>query len=332
MSPAEFIPVAEDTGAIVPDRGVGAARELRDDRADHSRNRADRRAGGQRVRAPARPSGLRAVGPPDAGPRRVRRRDQLTLEITETALIRADAVTARTLRELESHGIRIVLDDFGTGFSSLSWLKEHPVDAIKIDRSFVSGLADDVRDQAIVSSLIGMSRALGCTVTAEGVETEEQLAALRAARLRARSGLPARPSRCRAAKLEALLVRRQRRSLFGRQQPPLSLLTSVGQLELDISMGERLDRPVVQRRVGAPQAGDQLGVVRELLEHLAQRLPRPAPGDDLLLDEADGVAGAEAALSVVDPRRRDRPGADVLERAWSSTAAFWLRVARRVER
>src|SRR6202008_3891229 len=88
-------------------------------------------------------------------------------------------VAAATLRELESDGIRIVLDDFGTGVASLSWLKEHPLDAIKIDRSFVACLAEDGRDQAIVSSLIGLARALGCAVTAEGVETEEQLLALR---------------------------------------------------------------------------------------------------------------------------------------------------------
>src|SRR5207248_242666 len=73
----------------------------------------------------------------------------------------------------------IVLDDFGTGMASLSWLKEHPLDAIKIDRSFVADLAEDPRDQAIVASLIGLARALGCAVTAEGVETEDQLMALR---------------------------------------------------------------------------------------------------------------------------------------------------------
>ena len=131
--------------------------------------------------------------------------EQLTLEITETALIGGDEVIARTLRELESHGIRIVLDDFGTGVSSLSWLKEHPVGALKIDRGFISGLADDVRDQAIVSSLIGMSRALGCTVTAEGVETDEQLDALRALDCeRVQGFLLARP--LPAAELEGLLV------------------------------------------------------------------------------------------------------------------------------
>jgi EAL domain-containing protein (putative c-di-GMP-specific phosphodiesterase class I) len=105
--------------------------------------------------------------------------DQLVLEITETALVRSDTVAAHTLRELESQGIRIALDDFGTGNSSLAWLKEHPLDAIKIDRSFVAGLAGDSRDQAIVASLISLARALGCAVTAEGVETEDQLVALR---------------------------------------------------------------------------------------------------------------------------------------------------------
>jgi diguanylate cyclase (GGDEF)-like protein len=105
--------------------------------------------------------------------------EQLTLEIGETTLVRADRVAARALRELELLGVRIVLDDFGTGRSSFSWLKEHPLDAIKIDRSFIAGLAADPRDQAIVSSLISLARALGCAVTAEGVETEDQLLALR---------------------------------------------------------------------------------------------------------------------------------------------------------
>jgi predicted signal transduction protein with EAL and GGDEF domain len=131
--------------------------------------------------------------------------DQLTLELAEAALIRADAATARTLHELESHGIRIVLDDFGTGVSSLSWLKEHPVSAIKIDRSFIGGLAQDTRDQAIVSSLVALSKALGCTVTGEGIETVEQLAALRTLDCeRAQGFLLARPMP--AAQLEALLV------------------------------------------------------------------------------------------------------------------------------
>jgi EAL domain-containing protein (putative c-di-GMP-specific phosphodiesterase class I) len=118
----------------------------------------------------------------------------LTLDITETALVKPDAVTARTLRELESLGVRIVLDDFGTGYSSLTWLKQYPLHGIKIDRSFVNGLPADVGDRAIVAGVIGIAGALGCTVTAEGVETKTQLDALRALNCdRAQGFLLARP-------------------------------------------------------------------------------------------------------------------------------------------
>jgi EAL domain-containing protein (putative c-di-GMP-specific phosphodiesterase class I) len=76
--------------------------------------------------------------------------------------------------------VRIVLDDFGTGFSSLSSLREHAVDAIKVDRSFVAGvLSDDGGDLAIVTAIVGMAHALGCEVTGEGVEDEATLQRLR---------------------------------------------------------------------------------------------------------------------------------------------------------
>jgi len=130
--------------------------------------------------------------------------DQLTLEITETALIRPDDVTTRALRELASLGVRIVLDDFGVGYSSLSWLKQHSLSAIKIDRRFVKGLPDDVEGRAIVAAVIGIAGALDCTVTAEGVETEAQLSALRALGCeRVQGFLLARPMS--ADKLAALL-------------------------------------------------------------------------------------------------------------------------------
>ncbi len=203
VSPAEFVPVAEDTGSIVP-IGAWVLRES----CETIRRVSE--AAGRPIELAVNVSGRQIAHPGFA--QTVQKTlshaqfpaAQLTLEITETALIRADAVIARTLRELEAHGVRIVLDDFGTGFSSLSWLKEHPLNAIKIDRGFVSGLAEDFRDQAIVSSLVGMSRALGCTVTAEGVETEEQLEALRALDCeRVQGFLLARPMP--ASELEALL-------------------------------------------------------------------------------------------------------------------------------
>ena len=89
-----------------------------------------------------------------------------------------NSATIRTLHELDSLGVGIVLDDFGTGYSSRSWLKQRPFREIKIDRSFISGLPDSEGDLAIVGGVIAMARAFGSLVTAEGVETKEQLALL----------------------------------------------------------------------------------------------------------------------------------------------------------
>jgi len=104
---------------------------------------------------------------------------QLVVEITETALLGSDAATTRSLEELSAMGVELVLDDFGTGFSSLAMLKDRPIDAIKIDRSFVAGLPHDASSRAIVEAVVGMAHALGRSVTAEGIETPEQLAWLR---------------------------------------------------------------------------------------------------------------------------------------------------------
>ena len=102
----------------------------------------------------------------------------LVIEITETALLGSDPATGHTLDALRALGVMLVLDDFGTGFSSLSMLKERPIDGIKIDRSFVAGLPADKSSGAIVAAVVGMAQALGRTVTAEGIETSEQLAFL----------------------------------------------------------------------------------------------------------------------------------------------------------
>ena len=100
----------------------------------------------------------------------------LWLEITESALL-TDADTAQeVLLALRESGVRLVLDDFGTGYSSLQHLKLFPLDAIKIDRSFVAGLATDTGDgdRAIIRSVVWLAAALGFAVVAEGVETAEQ--------------------------------------------------------------------------------------------------------------------------------------------------------------
>jgi EAL domain-containing protein (putative c-di-GMP-specific phosphodiesterase class I) len=103
----------------------------------------------------------------------------LRLEITETTLM-ADVQTATaTMLQLKKQGITLAVDDFGTGHSSLLYLKEFPVDCIKIDRAFTAGLGRDAKDEAIVRSVLTLAKALGLEVTAEGVETLEQVEYLR---------------------------------------------------------------------------------------------------------------------------------------------------------
>ena len=101
---------------------------------------------------------------------------QLRIEMTETTLMDNPERAAIVLRELRALGVRVYLDDFGTGFSSLSYLHRFPVDTLKIDRSFVASLSGpDRRHQpAIVESIIALAKTLGTGVIAEGVETEEQ--------------------------------------------------------------------------------------------------------------------------------------------------------------
>ena len=103
----------------------------------------------------------------------------LDLEITETGLLHDVDGASRKLRELRAAGLRIALDDFGTGYSSLGLLSKLPVDVVKIDRSFITGLPEDKASVTLVSSVIGLASAFGLKVVAEGVETEGQLAMLR---------------------------------------------------------------------------------------------------------------------------------------------------------
>ncbi|MBU6394870.1 MAG: GGDEF domain-containing phosphodiesterase [Sphingomonadales bacterium] len=106
--------------------------------------------------------------------------ERLTIEITEQTLIADFEACAAALRELEGIGVKVALDDFGTGFSNFRALKALPLDALKLDRSLVVDIEHDPRDRAILSAMVAMARALGLKVIAEGVETEGQLAILRA--------------------------------------------------------------------------------------------------------------------------------------------------------
>jgi EAL domain-containing protein (putative c-di-GMP-specific phosphodiesterase class I) len=105
---------------------------------------------------------------------------RLELEITEAVLIRDDDAALAILHQLRAIGVRIALDDFGTGYSSLSYLKRFPFDKIKIDRCFISDLAEPEGSSGIVQAVVNIAAARHMTTTAEGVETEAQRQMLRA--------------------------------------------------------------------------------------------------------------------------------------------------------
>ena len=104
---------------------------------------------------------------------------QVVLEITETELMDDRELAVPLLRRLRARGFQVAVDDFGTGYSSLAYLRDLPVTSLKVDRSFVSGLADYPGARAIVASVLDLARALGLSVVAEGVETPEQADVLR---------------------------------------------------------------------------------------------------------------------------------------------------------
>jgi EAL domain-containing protein (putative c-di-GMP-specific phosphodiesterase class I) len=103
----------------------------------------------------------------------------LELELTETSLMTNAEETIATLERLKAIGVQISIDDFGTGYSSLAYLRTLPLDELKIDRSFVTPVADDASAAAIVESVVSLGHALGLLVVAEGVETVAQLSTLR---------------------------------------------------------------------------------------------------------------------------------------------------------
>ncbi len=173
LSPAEFVPLAEETGLMM-EIGEWVLREACDQVATWRREGADidiavNISAGQLaqpdivdvVRRALLDSGL----PPKA----------LCLEVTETTVTRDPAVTMATLTELKKLGVKVVVDDFGVGISSLAQLKQMlPLHALKVDRSFITGLGDDERNSAIVGAVAMMASTLGLTTIAEGVETEAQ--------------------------------------------------------------------------------------------------------------------------------------------------------------
>jgi EAL domain-containing protein (putative c-di-GMP-specific phosphodiesterase class I) len=175
ISPGEFIPLAEETGLIVPIGRWVLEQACQQVRVWHARE-------------PQRPLLLSV----NLSPRQFKNPllvdeisqclkttgfppYQLQLEITESTGFEEMASANATLWRLKDLGVRIALDDFGTGYSALGYLKHYPVDTIKLDRSFVQGLGHNSQDTAIIHAVVAFARALSLSITAEGIETAEQL-------------------------------------------------------------------------------------------------------------------------------------------------------------
>jgi diguanylate cyclase (GGDEF)-like protein len=178
ISPLELIPVAEETGLIQPigrwvlttacaqhaawkAQGLAAGRLS----VNLSARQFDR---GRILEAVACTLDETGMAPED-----------LILEVTESVLMDKGEDNLTILSELRKLGVHHALDDFGTGYSSLAYLKRFPIDLVKIDRSFLMGIAEDERDLALVRAILAMAGSLGITCVAEGIETEAQLALLR---------------------------------------------------------------------------------------------------------------------------------------------------------
>jgi diguanylate cyclase (GGDEF)-like protein/PAS domain S-box-containing protein len=221
ISPADFIPLAEDTGLIAP---IGewvlrtACAQTREWQARGFEN--------LHVAVNLSP---RQFQQPDLAMMVERtlhqtglRPDSLELEVTESSVMKNAETAISTLRELKAMGIKIAVDDFGSGYSSLSYLKSLPIDVLKIDQSFIRDMTADPKDAAIVMAIIQLAHSLQLKVIAEGVEAEEQLHFLRLLRCDEMQGyLFCRP--VAAADFEHVLA--EGRNLVGMEDAALPLST-----------------------------------------------------------------------------------------------------------
>jgi diguanylate cyclase (GGDEF)-like protein len=180
VAPGEFIPIAEETGLIIPlDERVRwlACRQLQQWQAEYSH-------GGEWTMSVNVSRKTFSVTDLDTEVEQVLRITQLQpsslkVEITETTIVDNVAVAESTLRKLKHRGVSLSMDDFGTGYSSLSYLHRFPLDTLKIDRSFITRIVQGGESLEIVRAIITLAHTLDMAVVAEGVETAEQAALLR---------------------------------------------------------------------------------------------------------------------------------------------------------
>jgi EAL domain-containing protein (putative c-di-GMP-specific phosphodiesterase class I) len=174
VSPADFIPVAEEMGLIIPLgewvlRTACAEAALWPDHVQVAVNVSSSQLNCKNlinvIVGAIASSGIRP--------------NRLELEITESILIQNTSENQSTLKSLHELGVQFAMDDFGTGYSSLGYLLSFPFNSIKIDRSFIAGLPDKKESYVVVGAIAGLARNLGMQVTAEGVETAQQLAQVR---------------------------------------------------------------------------------------------------------------------------------------------------------
>ena len=176
VPPMDFIPVAEETG-LIKELGEWILRKACQDGANWiSSGIVAVNFSAEQFRFPGVDEMIRNVlEETGLDPQR------LEIEITESVFLNHSSEIMATLRRIKELGVRIAMDDFGTGYSSLSYLTRFPFDKIKIDRSFVAQLSDDPQIGAIISSIVGLGRSLSVDITAEGVETNDQVTLLQAA-------------------------------------------------------------------------------------------------------------------------------------------------------
>ena len=177
ISPARFVPIAEETGLILPlgryvlDQACQQVRSIRDRLGVNlpiSVNLSPRQFQENGLLSQVA-AALDATGLPS---------ELLMFEITETTVMEDLSGAREVMKKLNRLGVRLAIDDFGTGHSSLAYLKQFPVHEVKVDRTFVQGVAEDPVDSAIVRAVIDVANAMGISALAEGVETKDQVAAL----------------------------------------------------------------------------------------------------------------------------------------------------------